>query len=306
MFGHVRGALADADEDREGRLVEADGGTLFLDEVSEIPLPIQAKLLRALEHHEVVPVGGAAAGADRVSRDHGDEAAADRSGQRGAVSARSIVPAGGVSDRVAPLRDRREDIADLAAYFIESLSSGSNEQPARLTAQTLAELQRRPWHGNVRELRHAIEHALIVARGPAILPEHLPPSVPAAAAMQGAGDMEHEVALAVRRWAEQSIGEESLQGRVYDETAGDGRAAFAGDCIAQAPRAMRGRCAHAGYSPHDAAQEAHTARPRGRRRRRAIILEPGFLRQAAPARIHSVIIVRKLAGSCRENGKVLP
>ena len=58
LFGHVRGAFAGADEDRVGRLVQANGGTLFLDEVSEIPLPTQVKLLRALEHHEVVPVGG--------------------------------------------------------------------------------------------------------------------------------------------------------------------------------------------------------------------------------------------------------
>lgn len=114
------------------------------------------------------------------------------------------------------LRDRREDIADLAAYFIETLSSGSNEPPAKFTAQTLAELQRRPWHGNVRELRHAIEHALIVARGPAILPEHLPPIVPASSAAQTTGDITHDVALAIRRWAEQSIGEETLRGRVYD------------------------------------------------------------------------------------------
>ena len=102
-------------------------------------------------------------------------------------------------------------------YFIESLANGANEQAARPTAQTLAELERRPWYGNVRELRHAMEHALIIARGPAILPEHLPPSVPAAATTDPAGDVDHAVALAVRHWAERSLGDASLSGRVYDE-----------------------------------------------------------------------------------------
>ncbi len=197
--------------------MEAGGGSLFLDEVSEIPLPIQAKLLRALEHHEVVPIGAR----QPVSIDFRVITATKQRLLERANEARFrhdlLFRLGAFQIELPALHERREDIADLAAYFIESLSSGANEQPARLTAQTLAELERRPWHGNVRELRHAIEHALIVARGPAILPEHLPPSVPAAAATQQAGNVEHDVALAVRRWAEQSIGEETLQGRVYDE-----------------------------------------------------------------------------------------
>lgn len=217
LFGHVRGAFAGAEEDRNGRLVEAQGGTLFLDEVSEIPVPIQGKLLRALEHCEVVPMGSR----QPVPIEFRVIAATKHRLIERANEARFrhdlLFRLGAFQIELPPLRERREDIADLAAYFSESLSSGSNEQPARLTAQTLDELQRRPWHGNVRELRHAIEHALIVARGPAILPEHLPPSVPAAVAMQSNGDIEHDVALAVRRWAEQSIGEQSLQGRVYDE-----------------------------------------------------------------------------------------
>ncbi len=217
LFGHVRGAFAGADEDRVGRLVQANGGTLFLDEVSEIPLPTQVKLLRALEHYEVVPVGATHA----VPIDFRVISATRQNLIERANEARFrhdlLFRLGAFQIELPSVGERREDIADLVTYFIEQLASGANEQVARPTVQTLAELERRPWHGNVRELRHAIEHALIVARGPAILPEHLPPSMPAATATEPAGDVAHAVALAVRQWAEQSLGDASLSGRVYDE-----------------------------------------------------------------------------------------
>jgi two-component system nitrogen regulation response regulator GlnG len=217
LFGHVRDAFAGAEEDRAGRLVEAGGGTLFLDEVSEMPLPTQSKLLRALENHEVVPVGAR----QPVPISFRIVAATKHRLIERANAAQFrhnlLFRLGAFQIELPTLGERREDIADLAAYFTESLSSNANERPARLTAQTLAELQRRPWHGNVRELRHAIEHALIVARGPAILPDHLPPIVPAATATQPAGDVDHDISLAVRRWAEQSLGESDLRGRLYDE-----------------------------------------------------------------------------------------
>jgi two-component system nitrogen regulation response regulator GlnG len=116
-----------------------------------------------------------------------------------------------------PLRERADDIVDLTNYIIDALSSGANEQAARPTALTLAELKRRPWHGNVRELRHALEHSLINARGPAILPEHLPAIVAATTVADTGGDVDHAVALAVRQWSERSLDDASLSGRVYDE-----------------------------------------------------------------------------------------
>jgi two-component system nitrogen regulation response regulator GlnG len=217
LFGHVRGAFAGADEDRVGRLVQAHGGTLFIDEASEIPLATQVKLLRALEHREVVPVGASHAVAIdfrviSASRNHLIERA------NAALFRHDLLfRLGAFQIELPALCDRQSDIADLATYFIEQFSSGSNEQAAKLTAQTLAELERRPWHGNVRELRHAIEHALIVSRGPAIMPEHLPAIVPAAMSADSPDGVDETVALAVRRWAERSLSDASLAGRVYDE-----------------------------------------------------------------------------------------
>ena len=241
LFGHVRGAVADAEEDRAGRLVQASGGTLFLDEVADIPLPTQIKLLRALEHHEVVPVGGNQA----VPIDFRIISATRQNLIARANEARFrhdlLFRLGSFQIELPSLRDRVEDLADLASYFIDLHARGGNEHVARLTDQTIAELQRRPWHGNVRELRHAIEHALIVARGPVILPEHLPPSVPAAASIEGSGDVDHEVALAVRRWADRSLADETLHGRVYDALL----ATVEPPLLDTALRKHRGQCAAA-------------------------------------------------------------
>jgi DNA-binding NtrC family response regulator len=217
LFGHVRGAFSGADEDRVGRLVQAGGGTLFLDDVSEIPLPTQSKLLRALEHHEVVPVGARQA----VPIEFRVISATRQRLIERANEARFrhdlLFRLGAFQIEMPPLRDRADDIVDLTNYIIDALSSGANEQAARPTALTLAELKRRPWHGNVRELRHALEHSLINARGPAILPEHLPAIVAATSVADTGGDVDHAVALAVRQWSERSLDDASLSGHVYDE-----------------------------------------------------------------------------------------
>ena len=88
----------------------------------------------------------------------------------------------------------------------------------RLAAQTLAELRRRKWHGNVRELRNAIEHALIMARGRTIMPEHLPPSMSMRGSAEGRmRQVNEQVAAAVRRWAERNLDDAALAGRVYEQ-----------------------------------------------------------------------------------------
>ena len=102
-----------------------------------------------------------------------------------------------------PLRQRREDIPLLVEHFLEILA-GAGPRPA-ISPEALAELCRRDWHGNVRELRNAIEHALILARGRTIAPEHLPPPMmPAGAGPPALGD-EQALAILVRRWAQTQL-----------------------------------------------------------------------------------------------------
>jgi two-component system nitrogen regulation response regulator GlnG len=180
LFGHVKGAFTGADRPRPGMLSLADGGTVFLDELADIPLPVQAKLLRVLERQEVLPVGGTQSqpvDVRIVSATHADLSAAVRDGRfRADLFFRlNVYPI-----HVPPLRDRVDDVPLLAEHFLRRF--GVANPAAMLPADTLAFLKSRPWPGNVRELRNALEHAAIEARGGPLRPEHFPPPTDTAAA----------------------------------------------------------------------------------------------------------------------------
>ncbi|MCS7022101.1 MAG: sigma-54 dependent transcriptional regulator [Gemmataceae bacterium] len=173
LFGHVRGAFTGAERHRDGLLRLAHGGTVFLDELADIPLPVQAKLLRVLERQEVLPVGGSEpvrVDVRIISATHADLAEEVRAGRfRHDLFYRlNVYPI-----HLPPLRERPEDIPLLADYFLRRLGLG--DPASRLPEATRRYLQSRPWPGNVRELRNALEHAAIEARNGPILPEHFPP-----------------------------------------------------------------------------------------------------------------------------------
>jgi two-component system nitrogen regulation response regulator GlnG len=217
LFGHVRGAFTGADEERVGLLAHAHGGTLFLDEVADIPLSTQVKLLRALEHNEVMPVGGNRrfkADFRVISASH--QNLAERS-EMGQFRHDLLFRLAAFQIDLPALRSRPDDIEDLANYFISLLSADRPARGMRLAAETLAELRRRPWRGNVRELRNAVERALILARGRTIMPEHLPASVAVSPTPASADRADAQVAASVRRWAERHIDDAALAGRVYAE-----------------------------------------------------------------------------------------
>lgn len=206
LFGHVRGAFTGAESARPGLLVRASGGTLFLDEVAEIPMSTQAKLLRALEQHEVWPVGSdtpVRTDFRMISASHRDLA---REVETGTFRQDLYFRLAAFQIKIPSLRERAEDIAELAEYFL-SLLRGPGEPPLGLSPATLAELRRRPWHGNVRELRNVIEHATIVARSGTIEPEHLPPPATAIAddADDQDGHIERRLSDAAERWAETTL-----------------------------------------------------------------------------------------------------
>jgi two-component system nitrogen regulation response regulator GlnG len=174
LFGHVRGSFTGADHDRIGLLEQADGGTLLLDEVADIPLLLQVKLLRALEHREVVPVGG------NVPRqvDFRVLSATHRNLEQEVAEGRFrhdlFYRLNTFQIRLPALRERGDDLRILAEHFVRELSARSGRAAPALSIAALEELGRRRWPGNVRELRNAIEHALVMARGGAIDAVHLP------------------------------------------------------------------------------------------------------------------------------------
>ena len=215
LFGHVRGAFTGAESSRIGLLEQAHGGTVFLDEVADIPLPLQIKLLRALEHGEIVPVGS-----DKprsidfrlISASHQRLSEKIAAGLfRHDLFFRLVT----FQIDLPPLRERGADILELTEHFITTLTAKNQLQRPSLSQRAEAELSRRAWHGNVRELRNAIEHAVIVARGGQIEPDHLPPPAPAPGTP---ADVTPGDALAqlIRQWTESRLREEAEQEDLYE------------------------------------------------------------------------------------------
>jgi two-component system nitrogen regulation response regulator GlnG len=213
LFGHVAGAFTGAAQARRGLLAEADGGTLFLDEVADIPLPVQVKLLRALDQGEVLPVG-----ADRPVRTRFRLISATHRDLRQQVRAQHFrhdlyFRLCTFEITLPPLRQRRADIPLLARHFAAQLAGRATD----LADETLAVLSQQPWYGNVRELKNAVEHALVVARTGAVLPGHLPPPLPRlddAGADDGAPGP--DLAGAVDKLARSLLADPAAAGGVYD------------------------------------------------------------------------------------------
>ncbi len=177
IFGHERGAFTGADQRRPGVFELAHGGTLFLDEVGEIPFELQAKLLRVLEEGRLRRVGGKvelevdARVLCATNRDLKAEVKAGRF--REDLFFRLNV----FQIPLPPLRDRREDIPLLTQHFVEKFSSESAKHVTGVHPEALQILKQYDWPGNIRELRNAVERAMILCEGELILQEHLPPDM---------------------------------------------------------------------------------------------------------------------------------
>jgi two-component system response regulator HydG len=167
LFGHVKGAYTGAHRASDGLLVAAGSGTVFLDEIAELPLDLQAKLLRALQEKEVRPLGGSHTLPIRariLAATHQDLGTMVEQGKfRRDLYYRLNV----VKLSLPPLRERKEDIPLLAAHFLER-NSREMERPFRLSAETLAYLMEYAWPGNVRELSNAIDRACNLSSGEVI------------------------------------------------------------------------------------------------------------------------------------------
>jgi DNA-binding NtrC family response regulator len=177
LFGHVRGAFTDAREDSLGYFRSANKGTLFLDEIGELPLRLQPKLLRAVETHEVQPVGSAQSHKVDIRL----IAATNR-------DLRAMVKAGAFRDdlyyrlsataiTIPPLRERQDGLEALAAHFIDNYNQLFGKHIRYISRRALEALRRHDWPGNVREFSHAIQSAVMLTDNDRItvqtLPEHV-------------------------------------------------------------------------------------------------------------------------------------
>jgi two-component system response regulator PilR (NtrC family) len=173
FFGHKKGSFTGAMEDKPGLFQAANGGTLFLDEVADLPLPMQVKLLRAIQEKAVRSVGGAkevVVDVRILCATHKDLASEVAGGRfRQDLYYRLNV----IELRVPPLRERREDIAQLAEFMLRRLAQECGDTPARLHPDALAKLQSYRFPGNVRELENMLERAYTLCEGEEIKPSDL-------------------------------------------------------------------------------------------------------------------------------------
>ena len=204
LFGHVRGAFTGAEQARQGLLELADGGTVFLDEIGDVPLPVQVKLLRAIEQHEVTPVGDARARRTNFRVLAATNRPLDDLVARGEFREDLFYRLGVFHIHVPPLRERVEDIPVLARAFLRA-ATAEGEAPG-LSAGALSELASRRWPGNVRELRNTVERAALLARGGEIEVHHLATAMPISTKANRSAAEELERATA--NWAVESIAAE--------------------------------------------------------------------------------------------------
>jgi len=166
LFGHTKGAFTGAHQAREGLFSAAKGGTLFLDEISEMPLPMQAKLLRALETRRVRPVGADQEVPVDVRLMTASNRSLSETVRRGLFREDLYFRLNVVSVKVPALRERTTDIADLLDYFSRKLAQELGLVPHAFRPDEVERLQAYAWPGNVRELRNVVERTLLLGRLP--------------------------------------------------------------------------------------------------------------------------------------------
>jgi two-component system, NtrC family, nitrogen regulation response regulator GlnG len=197
LFGHVKGSFTGATQARRGMLALADGGTVFLDELGDIPLSVQVKLLRVLERNEVYPVGGGQPVRLDVRILAATHLELERRVAEGSFRHDLYFRLNVFQIHLAPLHDRPEAVIPLAEHFLGRLDPRSLPLPA----DTVQFLTTQPWLGNARELRNALEHAVIVARGGPILPEQFPVLAGGLSTLTSA----EQLGAAVRNWFQERV-----------------------------------------------------------------------------------------------------
>jgi DNA-binding NtrC family response regulator len=202
LFGHRKGAFTGADRDQAGVFVHVGAGTVFLDEVAEMPLATQAKLLRAIEQKEVLPVGAnepVQVEARVLAATNKDLLAEVEAGRfRDDLYYRLNV----VSISMPPLRERREDIPDLVEHLLARQARAVGKRITGVTHEAMQVLLACRWRGNVRELDNALQRAVILGEGPLITPRDLPPDL---APIEDNPALVDDLDTAVKRFEKQHI-----------------------------------------------------------------------------------------------------
>ena len=173
FFGHVQGAFTGADADHKGYFETADGGTLFLDEIGEMPIESQVKLLHVLDDNVITPVGATVGKTADIRVIAATNADLQAKVEAGLFRSDLYNRLDGMGIWIPPLRERTGDIPSIAEYYLSQFATRMKVQTPSLTPEAAAALEAYPFPGNVRELIHIIERAVIESNGETIQPEHL-------------------------------------------------------------------------------------------------------------------------------------
>ena len=182
LFGHKKGAFTDARDDRIGRLQAAEGGTLFLDEIGNLPLHLQAKLLTVLERREVVPVGSDKPIPIEVRVIAATNVPVEKLKDEAVFRQDLLFRLNTVEVNVPPLRDRRQDIPEIARHYAELYCRKYDKPLKDFSEDAMQAVQKASWPGNVRALRHAIERAVILSENDMFTPSDFTADTDAAGA----------------------------------------------------------------------------------------------------------------------------
>ena len=174
LFGHVKGSFTGAVRDKQGLFAAARGGSFFLDEVGEMTPALQIKLLRVLQEREAIPVGATEAIPVDVRIIAATNRDLEEECRRGAFRSDLFYRLNVIPMQLPPLRDRREDVLPLMESFLQVLAQDHNIEPKALSSEALDAVMVYDWPGNVRELENALEHAVVLTKGPIIEPSALP------------------------------------------------------------------------------------------------------------------------------------
>jgi two-component system, NtrC family, response regulator HydG len=177
LFGHVRGAFTDARQSRTGLIAAARGGTLFLDEIGEMPMGLQAKLLRVIEDKQVRPIGATEETPVDVRIVAATNADLERLMEQGRFRADLYYRLSALTLAVPPLRDRPEDFPLLLKHFLSRASAEAGKPPPEIDRDAIACMMRYRWPGNVRELHNVIQTAVIMCGDGKLGVEDLPPRI---------------------------------------------------------------------------------------------------------------------------------
>ncbi len=186
LFGHERGAFTGAVAAKKGLLEKAHLGSCFLDEMADVSLALQSKLLRVIQEREIRRVGGSEAIAVDVRIIAATNKDLQRLVESGKFREDLYYRLNVVTIAIPPLRERPEDIPDLAQFFVQKYSTARTKPVTGVSPEAMALLSRYGWPGNVRELEHVIERAVVLTPNPILLPHDLPPAIQAQATQPAA------------------------------------------------------------------------------------------------------------------------